>query len=70
VAQRTQLKISSDERYRQAVDRELATFEELENAFNARERKERAAKLGLVLDNYSYSPKETPRMELKPLHGR
>jgi hypothetical protein len=28
------------------------------NDFNARERKERAAKLGLVLGNYSYSPKD------------
>jgi hypothetical protein len=33
-------------RLRQAVDREFAAFEQLENDFNARERKERAAKLG------------------------
>jgi hypothetical protein len=59
VIQRTQIAIPSDERHRQAVQRELATFEKLENDFNARERKERAAILGLVLDNYSYSPKVT-----------
>jgi hypothetical protein len=59
VVQRTQIAIPSDERRRQAVQRELAAFERLENDFNARERKERAAKLGLVLDNYSYSRKET-----------
>ena len=58
MAQSTKLKILSDER-RQAVDKELAAFEKLENYFNARERKERAAKLGLVLGNYSYSRKET-----------
>ena len=33
------------------IQRELAAFEKLENDFNARERKERAAKLGLVLDS-------------------
>jgi len=59
VVQRTQIMIPSDERHRQAVQRELAAFEKLENDFNARERKERAARLGLVLGNYSYSPKET-----------
>jgi hypothetical protein len=53
VAQHTQLATSCDERYRQAVQRELAAFEKLENDFNARERRERAAKLGLVLDNCS-----------------
>ena len=57
MAQSTKLEILSDE-LRQAVQRELAAFEKLENDFNARERKERAEKLGLVLDNYSYSPKE------------
>ena len=55
----TQIKIPSDERHMQAVQRELAAFEKLENDFNARERKERAARLGLVLGNYPYSPKET-----------
>ena len=59
VVQRTKIMIPSDERHRQAVQRELVAFEKLENDFNARERKERAARLGLVLDNYSYSPKET-----------
>ena len=59
MVQRTQIMIPSDERHRQAVQRELAAFEKLENDFNARERKERAARLGLMLDNYSYSPKET-----------
>ena len=53
MAERTQLTTSSDECYRQAIHRELAASEKLENDFNARERKERAAKLGLVLDNYS-----------------
>jgi hypothetical protein len=59
VPQRDQIVIPSDERHRQAVQRELAAFEKLENDFNARERKERAAILGLALDNYSYSPKVT-----------
>ena len=45
MAQSTKLEILSDE-LRQAVDREFAAFEQLENDFNARERKERAAKLG------------------------
>jgi hypothetical protein len=58
VAQCTQPAILSDEHYRQAIQRELVVFEKLENDFNAQERKERAAKLGLPLDNYSYSPKE------------
>jgi len=68
VVQRTQIMIPSDERHRQAVQRELATFEKLENDFNARERKKRAARLGLVLGNYSYSPKETsnPLVSLMP----
>jgi len=51
MTERTQLTTSSDECYRQAVDKELEAFEKLENEFNARERKERAAKLGLVLDS-------------------
>jgi hypothetical protein len=51
MTERTQLTTSSDECYRQAVDKELKAFEKLENEFNARERKERAAKLGLVLDS-------------------
>ena len=56
--ERTKPTTLSDERYRQAIQRELAAFEKLENDFNARERKERAAKLGLVLDKYSYFPNE------------
>ena len=59
MAEGVQPAILSDERCRQAIQRELAAFEKLENDFDARERKERAARLGLVLDNYSYSPKET-----------
>jgi len=59
VVQRTQIAIPSDERRRQAIQRELAASEKLENDLNARERKERAAKLGLVLGNFTYSPKET-----------
>jgi hypothetical protein len=47
MAERAQLRTLSDERYRQAVHKELEAFERLENEFNARERKERAAKLGL-----------------------
>jgi hypothetical protein len=53
MAQQTPISTSSDERYRQAIERELAAFEKQENDFNARERQERAAKLGLVLDSYS-----------------
>lgn len=53
MAQHTPISTSSDERYRQAIERELAAFEKQENDFNARERQERAAKLGLVLDDYS-----------------
>lgn len=52
--ERAKLTSLSDDRRMQAIQRELAAFEKLENDFNARERKERAAKLGLVLDNYSY----------------
>ena len=59
VPERAKLASLSDERRRQATQRELAASEKLENDLNARERKERAAKLGLVLDNYSYSRKET-----------
>jgi hypothetical protein len=57
----TQIKIPSDERHMLAVQRELGAFEKRENDFNARERKERAAKLGLPLDNYSYSHREISR---------
>jgi len=39
----------SDEQYRQAIDRELTNFEERERQLMAEERRERAAKLGLVL---------------------
>jgi hypothetical protein len=53
MAQQTPISTSSDEHYRQAIERELAAFEKQENDFNARERQERAAKLGLVLDSYS-----------------
>jgi hypothetical protein len=59
VVQHTQIAIPSDERRRQAVQRELAAFEKLENDLNARERKERAAKLGLGLVLRNFSPKET-----------
>ena len=51
MAERTQFTTLSDEYYRQAILRELAAFEKLENDFNERERKERAAKLGLTLDS-------------------
>lgn len=44
----SQLATSAKEHYRLAVDRELAAFEKRENEFNARERKERAAQLGLM----------------------
>jgi hypothetical protein len=57
--ERANLTSLSDERRMREIQRELAAFEKMENDFNARERKERAARLGLVLDNYSYSPKET-----------
>jgi hypothetical protein len=57
--ERANLTSLSDERRMGEIQRELAAFEKLENDFNARERKERAARLGLVLANYSYSPKET-----------
>lgn len=57
--ERAKLTSLSDDRRMQAIQRELAAFEKLENDFNARERKERAARLGLVLGNYPYSPKET-----------
>jgi hypothetical protein len=53
MAQHTPISTSSDERYRQAIERELAAFEKQENDFSAREREERAAKLGLVLDHHS-----------------
>jgi|GraSoi_2013_20cm_1033751.scaffolds.fasta_scaffold09881_2 hypothetical protein len=59
VPERAKLASLSDERRRQAIQRELAASEKLENDLNARERKERAAKLGLVLGNFTYSPKET-----------
>ena len=56
--ERTKL-LSSDERRKQAIQRELAAFEKLENDLNAKERKERAARLGLALGNFTYSPKAT-----------
>jgi hypothetical protein len=59
MSERAKLVSLSDERRKQAIQRELAAFEKLENDFNARERKERAARLGLVLGNFTYSPKET-----------
>jgi hypothetical protein len=59
MTQHTQLATSRDERYRQAVQRELSAFEKLENDFNARERKERAAKIGLVLDTCSLKEPST-----------
>jgi hypothetical protein len=59
MSERAKLVSLSDERRKQAIQRELAAFEKLENDFNARERKERAARLGLVLGNFTYSPTET-----------
>jgi hypothetical protein len=55
----TKLVSLSDERRKQAIQRELAAFEKLENDFNTRERKERVARLGLVLGNFTFSTKET-----------
>jgi hypothetical protein len=57
--ERAKLTSLSDDRRMQAIQRELAAFEKLENDLNARERKERAAKLGLVLGDFAYSSKET-----------
>jgi hypothetical protein len=57
--ERANLTSLSDERRMREIQRELAAFEKMENDFNARERKERAARLGLVPGNYSYSPRET-----------
>ena len=62
MAQHTPISTSSDERYRQAIERELAAFEKQENDFNARERQERAAKLGLVLDSYSLKELSSQRL--------
>jgi hypothetical protein len=38
-----------DEHYKRAIERELASFEKREREFMARERRERAKYLGLVL---------------------
>jgi hypothetical protein len=57
--ERAKLTSLSEDRRMQAIQRELAAFEKLENDLNARERKERAARLGLPLGNFRYSPKET-----------
>jgi hypothetical protein len=59
--ERAKLTSLSDDRRMQAIQRELAAFEKLENDFNARERKERAVRLGLVLGNYSYSSRARAR---------
>ena len=48
MVQRIQLATTTEERYRQAIDRELAEFEGRESEFIARERQERADRLGLV----------------------
>jgi hypothetical protein len=50
---RTPVEITSDEQYRQSIERELSNFVKRENEFMARERQERAAQLGLPL----YSPR-------------
>ena len=49
---RTPVEITSDEQYRQNIERELSNFVKRENEFLTRERQERAAQLGLPL----YSP--------------
>jgi hypothetical protein len=46
---RTQVAITSEERHREVIQQELAAFEERENEFMKRERKERAKQLGLPL---------------------
>jgi hypothetical protein len=48
MVQRIQLATTTEERYRQAIDMELAEFEGREREFVARERQERAGRLGLV----------------------
>ena len=48
MVQRIQLGITTEERYRQAIGRELAEFERRECEFMARERQEGADRLGLV----------------------
>ena len=48
MVERIQLATTTEERYRQAIDRELAEFERRESEFIARERQERADRLGLV----------------------
>jgi hypothetical protein len=48
MVQRIQLGTTTEERYRQAIDRELAEFESREREFMARERQERAGRLGCV----------------------
>jgi hypothetical protein len=48
MVQRIQLVITTEERYRQAIDRELAEFERREREYMARERQERADRLDLV----------------------
>jgi len=51
----------SDEQYRQAIDREPTNFEERERQLMAEERRERAAKLGLVLRGIPEYPRQTSR---------
>jgi hypothetical protein len=46
---RTQISDTAEEQYKRGIDRELARFEQRENEFMAQERRERAARLGLVL---------------------
>ena len=46
---RTPVEITSDEQYRQNIERELSNFVKRENEFMARERQERAEQLGLPL---------------------
>jgi hypothetical protein len=48
---RTPILPSKQDRFWQAIEEELIAFEKRENAFKARERKERIARLGFLLDS-------------------
>jgi hypothetical protein len=48
---RTPVKITSDEQYKQDIERELSNFVKRENEFAARERQERAEQLGLAFED-------------------
>ena len=47
---RTPVKITSDEQYKQDIERELSNFVKREKEFTARERQERAEQLGLAFE--------------------